>query len=113
MIHRALGRLAAVLPFLFFVRPPAPPRFPGGFSIPAGARGPREKVVWEKYRTDEEVLVDETKGAAPVPLGETKTDDGGRFRVTLDKPEPRCPSGFCPERCRERFSRGRTTRPRT
>src|SRR5439155_3399011 len=44
------------------------------------------KVVWEAYRTDEETLVDETKGSTPAPLGETATDSEGRFRVVLDKP---------------------------
>ena len=44
------------------------------------------KVVWEKYRSDEEVLVDETKGVAPAPLGESSTDTDGRFQVKLDKP---------------------------
>jgi len=44
------------------------------------------KVVWEKYRPDEEVLVDDTKGTAPAPLGETSTDTDGRFQVKLDKP---------------------------
>jgi hypothetical protein len=43
------------------------------------------KVVCEKYRADEEVLVDETKGTAPAPLGETATDSEGRFQVKLDK----------------------------
>jgi large repetitive protein len=52
----------------------------GGAPI-AGA-----KVVWETYRTDEQTLADETKGATPSSLGETTTGTDGRFRVTLDKP---------------------------
>ncbi len=86
MIHRALGRLAAVLPLLLLVPSAGAATVSGRVLDSAGAPVPGAKVVWEKYRTDEEVLVDETKGAAPAPLGETKTDDGGRFQVKLDKP---------------------------
>jgi protocatechuate 3,4-dioxygenase beta subunit len=44
------------------------------------------KVAWEAYRSDEQKLVDETKGTSPSALGQTATDAAGRFRVTLEKP---------------------------
>lgn len=44
------------------------------------------KVTWEAYRTDEETLLDDTKGAVPAALGETATDPAGRFQVKLEKP---------------------------
>ena len=47
----------------------------------AGAR-----VVAEPYRTDEAVLVDDTKGSSPSPIVETSTDASGRFQVKLEKP---------------------------
>jgi protocatechuate 3,4-dioxygenase beta subunit len=52
----------------------------GGAPV-AGAR-----VSWEAYRTDEQTLVDETKGVTAESLGETTTDAAGRFQVKLDKP---------------------------
>ncbi|HEV8232674.1 MAG TPA: carboxypeptidase regulatory-like domain-containing protein [Thermoanaerobaculia bacterium] len=52
----------------------------------AGAPVAGAKVIWESFRTDEQVAIDETKGAPPSPLGEATTDAGGRFRITLDKP---------------------------
>jgi large repetitive protein len=53
---------------------------------PAGAPVAGAKVVWEAYRSDEETLVDETRGTQPAPLGETATDGQGRFQVKLEKP---------------------------
>jgi protocatechuate 3,4-dioxygenase beta subunit len=44
------------------------------------------KVQWTAYRSDDEVLLDETAGKAPAVLGETSTDAQGQFRVVLDKP---------------------------
>ena len=86
MIPRVLGRLAALVPVLFFVQAAGAATVSGRVLDSAGTPVPGAKVVWEKYRTDEEVLVDETKGAAPEKLGETATDAEGRFRVKLDKP---------------------------
>jgi hypothetical protein len=86
MIHRALGRLAAFLPLLLLA-PAAGAATVSGRVLDSGGSPVRGvKVVWERYRTDEEVLVDEANGAAPAPLGETATDADGRFQVKLDKP---------------------------
>ncbi|HSB37375.1 MAG TPA: carboxypeptidase-like regulatory domain-containing protein, partial [Thermoanaerobaculia bacterium] len=52
----------------------------------SGAAVAGARVSWEAYRTDEQVLVDETKGAVAASLGETTTDGAGRFQVKLDKP---------------------------
>jgi protocatechuate 3,4-dioxygenase beta subunit len=86
MIPRALGRLAALLSLLLLA-PAAGAATVSGRVLDSGGNPVRgAKVVWEAYRTDEETLVDETKGVAPAALGETATDSEGRFRVTLDKP---------------------------
>ncbi len=44
------------------------------------------KVQWTAYRSDAEVLLDETLGRDPAVLGETSADAEGRFRIVLDKP---------------------------
>lgn len=44
------------------------------------------RVLWTAYREDDELLVEQTEGTTPAALGETKTDEGGRFRVALEKP---------------------------
>src|SRR6266542_2220687 len=44
------------------------------------------KVQWMAYRSDDEVLLDETAGKDPAVLGETSADAQGQFRVVLDKP---------------------------
>ncbi len=44
------------------------------------------KVQWTAYRSDDEVLLDETVGKDPAVLGETSADAQGQFRVVLDKP---------------------------
>jgi protocatechuate 3,4-dioxygenase beta subunit len=85
MIHRALGRLAALLPLLLIAPSAAGATVSGRLLDSDGDPVRGAKVAWEAYRTDGGTLVDETKGAAPVPLGETKTDDAGRFQVKLDK----------------------------
>ena len=71
MIPRALGRLAALLP-LFLLAPAAGAATVSGRVLDPGGNPVRgAKVVWEAYRTDEETLVDETKGSTPAPIGET------------------------------------------
>jgi protocatechuate 3,4-dioxygenase beta subunit len=86
MTPRVLGRVAAFLPLLL-VAPAAGASTVSGRVLDSGGTPVRgAKVVWETYRTDEEVLVDETKGVSPTPLGETATDAEGRFQVKLDKP---------------------------
>ncbi|HKF41697.1 MAG TPA: carboxypeptidase regulatory-like domain-containing protein [Thermoanaerobaculia bacterium] len=47
----------------------------------AGAR-----IQWLAYRTDDEIVLDQTTGNDPAPLGEAATDEQGRFRIVLDKP---------------------------
>src|SRR5580765_3750578 len=44
------------------------------------------KIQWLAYRNDDEILLDQTTGADPSPLGETATDEQGKFRVVLEKP---------------------------
>src|SRR6266508_4771604 len=44
------------------------------------------KVQWMAYRSDDEVLLDETAGKDPAILGETSADAQGQFRIVLDKP---------------------------
>jgi protocatechuate 3,4-dioxygenase beta subunit len=44
------------------------------------------KVQWFAFRSDDELLLDQTSGASAAPLGEMSTDSNGRFRVVLDKP---------------------------
>ncbi len=85
-IPRALGRLAALVPLLLLAPPAGAATVSGRVLDPGGNPVRGARVVWEAYRTDEETLVDETKGSSPAPLGETATDSEGRFRVTLDKP---------------------------
>ena len=86
MMPRALGRLAALLP-LVLLAPAAGASTVSGRVLDSGGNPVRgARVAWEAYRTDEETLVDETKGAVPAPLGDTATDGEGRFRVTLGKP---------------------------
>ncbi len=53
---------------------------PSGHPI-AGAR-----VAWFPYRDEDQSLLDQATGKEPAPLGETKTDASGNFRVALDKP---------------------------
>ena len=45
-------------------------------------------VKWFAYRTDDQVLLDQTSGTEPAPLGETKTGEDGRFRVALSADKP-------------------------
>src|SRR5439155_10566495 len=86
MIARLFGRMSALLPLLVLA-PAAGAATVSGRVLDSGGSPVRgAKVVWEAYRTDEETLVDETKGSTPAPLGETATDSEGRFRVVLDKP---------------------------
>ena len=86
MIARLFGRMSALLPLLVLA-PAAGAATVSGRVLDSGGNPVRgAKVVWEAYRTDEETLVDETKGSTPAPLGETATDSEGRFRVVLDKP---------------------------
>src|SRR5215468_8458905 len=47
----------------------------------AGAR-----IQWLAYRNDDEILLDQTTGSDPSPIGEGATDEQGRFRVVLEKP---------------------------
>jgi protocatechuate 3,4-dioxygenase beta subunit len=47
----------------------------------AGAR-----VVWSRPESDEEALLVATNGSAPETLGETRSDEQGRFRIDLEKP---------------------------
>ena len=44
------------------------------------------RVLWTPYREDDEVLLNQTEGTLPAPLGETKSDESGRFRISLEKP---------------------------
>ena len=86
MIPRALGRLSLLLPLLV-VAPSAGAATVSGRVLDSGGSPVRgAKVVWEKYRTDEEVLVDETKGAASAPIGETATDAEGWKALEAKKP---------------------------
>jgi len=86
MIRRALARLAAFLAIFAFAPAVGAAIVSGRVLDPDGNAVRRARVVWEAYRTDEEILVDESRGSTPAPLGETWTDAEGRFRVTLDKP---------------------------
>jgi protocatechuate 3,4-dioxygenase beta subunit len=44
------------------------------------------RVLWTAYREDDEVLFEQTQGTTPAVLGETKTDEAGRFRIAFEKP---------------------------
>ena len=50
------------------------------------SRSPARRCSGLAYRNDDEILLDQTTGADPSPLGETATDAEGKFRVVLDKP---------------------------
>lgn len=43
------------------------------------------RVLWTAFRDDDELLVDQTAGTTPAPLGEAKTDETGRFRIAFEK----------------------------
>lgn len=45
------------------------------------------KVSWIAYRTDDQVLLDDSRLSTPARLGETATGTDGKFRVPLDKPD--------------------------
>jgi protocatechuate 3,4-dioxygenase beta subunit len=86
MTSRARALSVLFLP-LFLIAPAAGTATVSGRVLDSSGTPVRgAKVVWEKYRSDEEVLVDETKGTASAPLGETATDSDGRFQVKVDKP---------------------------
>ncbi|HEU5251573.1 MAG TPA: carboxypeptidase-like regulatory domain-containing protein, partial [Thermoanaerobaculia bacterium] len=86
MIRRRLLGLASVLLAFSFVPAARAGTIAGRVLDSGGAPVAGLKVAWEPYRTDEQTLVDETKGVAPSSLGETTTDAAGRFQVKLDKP---------------------------
>ncbi|MGH9399515.1 MAG: carboxypeptidase regulatory-like domain-containing protein, partial [Thermoanaerobaculia bacterium] len=44
------------------------------------------RVLQTAYREDDELLLEQSEGTTPAVLGQTKTDETGRFRVTLEKP---------------------------
>lgn len=44
------------------------------------------KVQWLAYRDEDELLVDETRGTDPAPVGESATDAAGRIRLVFEKP---------------------------
>jgi protocatechuate 3,4-dioxygenase beta subunit len=85
MTRRLPFALAGALA-LFFAVPARAATVSGRVLDSAGTPVAGAKVTWESYRTDEDSLVDETKGETPTAIGETTTDAAGRFRVTLDKP---------------------------
>jgi large repetitive protein len=86
MIRRRSFGLAAVLLALFLAPAARAATVSGRVLDSGGAPVAGARVSWEAYRTDEQTLVDETKGATPASLGETTTDAAGRFQVKLDKP---------------------------
>ncbi|HEX9689169.1 MAG TPA: carboxypeptidase-like regulatory domain-containing protein, partial [Thermoanaerobaculia bacterium] len=86
MIRRPAFALAAALLALPFATAARAATVSGRVLDSGGVPIAGAKVVWETYRTDEQTLVDETRGATPSSLGETATGGDGRFRVTLDKP---------------------------
>lgn len=52
----------------------------------SGKPAANAKIQWTAFRSDDEVLLDQTAGTDPAILGETAVDAEGRFRVALDKP---------------------------
>jgi len=44
------------------------------------------RVLWMLSREDDEMLLEQTEGTTPAPLGETRTDETGRFKIALEKP---------------------------
>jgi 5-hydroxyisourate hydrolase-like protein (transthyretin family) len=44
------------------------------------------RVVWYAFRQPERALLERTLGIARTPLGDSKTDASGSFKVTFDKP---------------------------
>jgi len=58
----------------------------GRLLDPSGKPVAGAAVKWIAYRTDDQILLDQTSGTEPATLGETKTGEDGRFRVALDKP---------------------------
>ena len=58
----------------------------GRLLDPSGKPVSGAAVRWIAFRTDDQLLLDQTSGAEPAVVGETKTGEDGRFRVALDKP---------------------------
>jgi protocatechuate 3,4-dioxygenase beta subunit len=84
----AKSRLGALVASLFLLR--ASEALAGSITgrvlDSSGKPAANAKVQWTAYRSDDEILLDQTAGTDPAVLGETAVDAEGRFRVALDKP---------------------------
>ncbi len=86
MKRSAFLYIAAAFLFLSFVSSSRAGTLAGRLLDSAGKPVSGAKVVWIPYRSEEETLLDLTRGTEPSPADETATDSEGRFRVLLDKP---------------------------
>ncbi len=86
-MRRTLRRAAAALPLLLL----------GAADLPAGTVTGRivgndgkpiagAPVVWSLSESDEASLLLATSGSTPEPLGETRSDEQGRFGIAIEKP---------------------------
>lgn len=85
--YAVIARNALVAALLVLVAPAARAGSITGRMLDASGKPVAgAKVRWTVYRSEDEVLLDQTNAADPAVLGETATDAEGRFRVGLDKP---------------------------
>ena len=89
MSHRGLRRFRGFCLALLLVAASSPAwggTVTGRLLDANGKPVPGSRVVWTPYREDDELLVEQTEGTTPSTVGETKTDEAGRFKITLEKP---------------------------
>ena len=81
-------RLVVALTLLFAAATARAGRISGRLLDGNGNAVAGSRVAWTAYRTEEQVLVDQTADAQPPKLGETRTGADGRFAVSLDGSGP-------------------------
>jgi protocatechuate 3,4-dioxygenase beta subunit len=85
MNARGSRRLLLALCLLFLAAAARAGSIAGRVSDSNGKPLSGSRVLWSAFRDDDELLVDQTAGTTPAPLGEVKTDEAGRFRVAFEK----------------------------
>lgn len=85
MNARCIRRLWLALGFLSLATAAHAGSIAGRVLDANGKPVPGSRVFWSAFRDDDELLVDQTAATTPAPLGETKTDEAGRFRIEFEK----------------------------
>jgi protocatechuate 3,4-dioxygenase beta subunit len=86
MNSRGLKRTLAALALLLAALAARGGTITGRLLDSSGKPVAGSRVLWSAHREDDELLLEQTQGATPAVLGETKTDEAGRFRIALEKP---------------------------